>query len=158
MYNPWFCSVEHPSTKWTRVTIRIPDSALNFNADPERAFHFNADPEPDPDPAPHQSDGNLRPLVYRPYRAFQNKRSRPYKALFEPQKLLRIRIQLFTLMRIRNRHPGPNALPMVLPEASVPRLSASWMASMSRRGIQHSENHISWHFFYLSFRGHHIFC
>jgi hypothetical protein len=37
-----------------------------FNADPDpAAFHLN----PDPDPASHQSDVNLRPLVYRPFRA-----------------------------------------------------------------------------------------
>ncbi len=39
----------------------------HFNADPDPAFHSSADP--DPDPALHQSDGNLRPLVYRPSRA-----------------------------------------------------------------------------------------
>jgi hypothetical protein len=37
----------------------IPSASLN--ADPDRTFHFNADP----DPAPHQRDVNLRPLVYR---------------------------------------------------------------------------------------------
>ncbi len=41
-----------------------PEPAFNFNAVPYPVFHFNADP--DPDPAPHQSDGNLRPLVYCP--------------------------------------------------------------------------------------------
>ncbi len=35
-----------------------PDPALYFNADPDPAFHLNADL--DPDPAPHQSDRNLR--------------------------------------------------------------------------------------------------
>jgi hypothetical protein len=35
-------------------------------ADPNPFFHFNADAEPDA--APHQSDANLRPLVYRPSR------------------------------------------------------------------------------------------
>jgi hypothetical protein len=34
---------------------------FHFNADPDPTFHFNADP----DLAPHQSDANLRPLVYR---------------------------------------------------------------------------------------------
>jgi hypothetical protein len=43
-----------------------PDPAFYFSADPDPAFHFNADPDPDP---VHQSDGNLRPLVYRPPRA-----------------------------------------------------------------------------------------
>ncbi len=54
-----------------------PDPAVHFNADPEPAFPFNADTNPDPafhfkvdlDPALLQSDGNLRPLVYRPSRA-----------------------------------------------------------------------------------------
>jgi hypothetical protein len=38
----------------------------HFNAEPDQhpAFHFNADP--DTDLAPHQSDGNLQPLVYDP--------------------------------------------------------------------------------------------
>ncbi len=39
----------------------------HFNADLDPAFHLNVDP--DPDPAPHQSDGNLRPVVYVPSRA-----------------------------------------------------------------------------------------
>jgi hypothetical protein len=45
---------------------------LNFNANPEPAFYFNADP----DPAPKQSDTNLRPLVFI-----------PSKAPFEPPSL-----------------------------------------------------------------------
>ncbi len=42
-----------------------------FHADPDPAFHVDADPGPsfqfnaDPDTAPHKSDGNLQPLVYR---------------------------------------------------------------------------------------------
>ncbi len=52
--------------------VRYSDPAIHINADPDPAFNFNADPDPafhvnaDSDPAPHQSDGNLRPLVYRP--------------------------------------------------------------------------------------------
>jgi hypothetical protein len=44
-----------------------PDPAVNFNVDPgpDPAVYFNADP----DPAPHQSVGNLRLVVYRPFRA-----------------------------------------------------------------------------------------
>jgi hypothetical protein len=38
-----------------------PDPAFYFNADPVPAFYFNADPVPDP--APLQSDGDLRPPV-----------------------------------------------------------------------------------------------
>jgi hypothetical protein len=39
-------------------------------ADPDTAFHFSADP----DPAPHQSNGNLRSLVCTPlkYNAFSD--------------------------------------------------------------------------------------
>jgi hypothetical protein len=46
-----------------------PDPVSHFIADPvpDPAFHFNADP--DPDPALLESDGNLRPPVYRPSRA-----------------------------------------------------------------------------------------
>ncbi len=41
----------------------------HFSADPNpyRILLFPADP--DPDPAPCQTDGNLHPLVYRPSRA-----------------------------------------------------------------------------------------
>jgi hypothetical protein len=35
---------------------------FHLNADAEPNFHFNKDP----DPATHQSDANLRPLVFRP--------------------------------------------------------------------------------------------
>jgi hypothetical protein len=44
-----------------------PDPAFQINVDPDLVFQFNA--VPDSDLAPHQSDANLRPLVYRPYRA-----------------------------------------------------------------------------------------
>jgi hypothetical protein len=43
-----------------------PDPAFHINADPDLAFHFNSDPESDP--APHQSHGILRPLVFSPFR------------------------------------------------------------------------------------------
>jgi hypothetical protein len=45
-----------------------PDPAfhLNANTDPDSEIHFKADPVPDP--AFHQSDANLRPLIYRPSR------------------------------------------------------------------------------------------
>jgi hypothetical protein len=55
-------------------TDRVADPH-HLDADPDPAFHFHADPDPDfhfyadPDPAHHQMDENLRPLVYRPYRA-----------------------------------------------------------------------------------------
>jgi hypothetical protein len=64
-------------------------SFLFFNTDPDSTFYFNADtdsifllfvrirPDPDPVPAHHQSDTNLRPLVYRPSRA-----------LFEPPRII----------------------------------------------------------------------
>jgi hypothetical protein len=44
-----------------------PDTVFRLNADPDSVFHLNGDQ--DPDPAPRQSDGNLRPLVYRPSRS-----------------------------------------------------------------------------------------
>jgi hypothetical protein len=33
------------------------------NAGPDQTFQFNADMDPDPIPAPHQIDANLRPLL-----------------------------------------------------------------------------------------------
>jgi hypothetical protein len=39
--------------------------SASLNADPFPTLYFY----PDPDPAPHQSDAYLRPLVYRPSRA-----------------------------------------------------------------------------------------
>ncbi len=41
--------------------------SLYFNADPDQTFHLNVDQ--DQDIAPHQSDVNLLPLIYRPSRA-----------------------------------------------------------------------------------------
>jgi hypothetical protein len=58
----------------TRVELRIADPH-HFNVDPDPAFYFQADLDPafhlnaDPDPAPFQSNRNLLPLVYRPFRA-----------------------------------------------------------------------------------------
>jgi hypothetical protein len=46
-----------------------PDLAVQLNAVPDPTFHFNADPDPDSDPTAHQSDANLRPLVWTPCRA-----------------------------------------------------------------------------------------
>jgi hypothetical protein len=59
-------------TETNSVPNRVAESgsAFHFNADPDLAFHLNADPDlafhlnVDPD-----SDGNLRPLVYKPFRA-----------------------------------------------------------------------------------------
>jgi hypothetical protein len=67
---------------------------MNFDldADLDPAFHSHADP----DPAPHQSDGNLRPLVY------SIDPTGLYCELLN-LTLMRIRIQLFTLMCIRIR-------------------------------------------------------
>jgi len=55
------------------ITQRVAD-LQHFNAEPDPAFHYDADSDlallfnedPDPDPVPHQSNANLRPLVYRP--------------------------------------------------------------------------------------------
>jgi|688.fasta_scaffold164762_1 hypothetical protein len=41
-----------------------PDPTFHFDADPDPTFDFDTDP--DLDPAPHESDANLLPLVYRP--------------------------------------------------------------------------------------------
>jgi hypothetical protein len=47
-----------------QVCITVPYIKHARVADPD---HFNADPDPSfQDPAPHQSDAYLRPLVYRP--------------------------------------------------------------------------------------------
>jgi hypothetical protein len=72
------------------------DLAFYFNADPDPNFPFNANPNLDP--APHQSDANLRPQVY--------KRSRTtFLASKGPELLniIRIRIKLFTLIWILNQ-------------------------------------------------------
>jgi hypothetical protein len=98
---------------------------IYFNAD--LAFYFNADP----DPAPHQSDADLRPLVYRPpgfrfepilYASILSVHGPPWFR-FEPLKLMnfdcnadrdpafsliRVRIQLSKIMPIRIRIPGYN--------------------------------------------------
>jgi hypothetical protein len=47
------------------VRVAEPDPALHLNATRNRAFRCSADQ----DPAPHQSDANLRPLVDRPSKA-----------------------------------------------------------------------------------------
>jgi hypothetical protein len=44
-----------------------PDPSIHCNVGTDPTFHLNAGP--DPDPAPHQSEANLQPLVYRPSRA-----------------------------------------------------------------------------------------
>jgi hypothetical protein len=47
----------------------------HFNADPDPTFLVNAEPDTvfnfhtDPNSAPHLSNRNLRPLIYRPFRA-----------------------------------------------------------------------------------------
>ncbi len=49
-------------TETNSVPNRVAESgsAFHFNADPDLAFHLNVDPD---------SDGNLGPLVYKPFRA-----------------------------------------------------------------------------------------
>jgi hypothetical protein len=57
-----------------RTAEHDPYDQGHFTADPHPSFHFNADPEhnlhfyKDPDPAPHQSDANLRPWSTDPPR------------------------------------------------------------------------------------------
>jgi hypothetical protein len=81
-------------------------------ADRGLAVHFNSDH--DSDPAPHQSDANLRPLVFMDsilsLHASIVSVQVPPRLHFESLKLLnfdlmRIRIQLFTLVRIRIQLP-----------------------------------------------------
>jgi hypothetical protein len=48
----------------TLMWIRILLFSINADLDMDATFHFNADLLLDP--APHQSDANLQPLVYRP--------------------------------------------------------------------------------------------
>ncbi len=44
-------------------------TTLNADPEPDSAFNFNADPVLITDPASRQSDGNLRPLDFRPSKA-----------------------------------------------------------------------------------------
>ncbi len=80
-----------------------PDPFVNFDVDLDLPFNFDANLDPpfhfvaDPDPAPHQSDANLRPLVYR-----------TLKAPFGTSTALQISIvglRPFTFMRVRNQLP-----------------------------------------------------
>ncbi len=60
------------TTQYFLQYIRVADP-YHCKADPDPALHFNADTDPtfhlNPDPDPHQSDVDMRPLVYRPSRA-----------------------------------------------------------------------------------------
>ncbi len=59
--------IQIPIFTLIRIRIRI----FHFDADPDPNFYFDADPDPDfhfdadTDPVPHQSDPDLRPMVYR---------------------------------------------------------------------------------------------
>ncbi len=68
----------------------------DYYADPDPAITFDANLDPDTDPAPHQSDANLRPLVYRPSTA----------PLYMTQ-VLRFRIRLDHIF-FRKSDPDPN--------------------------------------------------
>jgi hypothetical protein len=48
-----------PDTTFHFGADEDPDLSFHFDADSERTFQFDADPDP------HQSDANLRPLIYR---------------------------------------------------------------------------------------------
>ncbi len=70
-----------------------PEPSFHICADPDPTFEYNADS--DPDPAPHQRDANLQPLVYRTFIApFLSLHAsivsihRPHWLHFEPLKLL----------------------------------------------------------------------
>ncbi len=54
-----------PRLRIHTTLMRIRIQPFYFNADTDPALHFDADP----DPAPLQSDGNLRPLVKRAFRS-----------------------------------------------------------------------------------------
>ncbi len=125
------CKIPPPPPRFSMVTAQP-----NFNADPDSSFHFNADPDPticlnvdsDLDPAPHQSDANLRPLVYRFSKAPFWASAPPLWAfttlngsIFEPLKLLnfdnadpvmQIWIQLSKKMRIL-ADPDPQNCPLL---------------------------------------------
>ncbi len=67
----------------------VPYPSFHFNADPDPIFHLNADPDP------HQSDANLRPLVYPTLQALISKLnasivrvSQSSRLHFEPLRLL----------------------------------------------------------------------
>ncbi len=89
-------------------------SAYLFNEDPDPAFLFNANP----DTAPLQSEGNLRPLIYRPSRApiwtsgpslWASKALRGFNLSLQSfwiLTLIQIRIQHFALMRIQIQIPN----------------------------------------------------
>jgi hypothetical protein len=60
--NPERKTIPDPGVKKTSDSLKCcsgPDPPFLSNADLDPAFHFA-----DPDPDPHQSEGNLRPLVY----------------------------------------------------------------------------------------------
>jgi hypothetical protein len=59
MRNCVLCSVADP-----RITFMWNRISFFFIADPDQIFHFTAGP----DPAPQQSNADLRALVYRPSR------------------------------------------------------------------------------------------
>ncbi len=76
-----------------------PDPSFHFDADQDPNFHFDVEP----DPATHQSDANLRQLLYS-----TDPPSQPlalFRAFTAPGTLtlMLIRIRLFTLMRFRSR-------------------------------------------------------
>jgi hypothetical protein len=88
-----------------------PVPSCHFNADPDPNFLFNADP--DPALAPRPFDSNLLPLVERlsgaqVYASIVSVYG-PGRLHFKPLKIrlssIRIRIRLFTLMRIRIQLP-----------------------------------------------------
>ncbi len=119
----------------------------HFSADPDPAFYSNADPDPIHlfnlmriwgDSTPHQSDGNLWPLVYRPSTTSFWASKAPEIFNLMPQ-----RIQLFTLTRIRIQLPKNNEDPDTQPWffnewLDVPRvlLRARFWWSLSCRSMK----------------------
>ncbi len=93
---------------WTlQGSIWVSSLHCELSANPHTALHSNADP----DPAPQQSDGNLRPLVYRSARApLWSYRLQDFIVSFKILTLMRIRNQLFTLMGLRIRIQLPKIM------------------------------------------------
>jgi hypothetical protein len=110
-----------------------PDPFLHVNADPDPIFYFYADPDP-ASPPPHQSDANLRPLVFR-----------PSTAPFEPLKLL-----IFDF----NADPDPAFHSSVDPDPDLafqnnadPVRNPAFAGPTSRLYHRRTQKHNTWHNF-----------
>ncbi len=91
------------------------DPVFYFNADPDQNFHFNANPNP----APRQSDANIRPLVYRPSRVPFWTFKPPFVSVHGSILSLQSSL-IFILIRIRIQLPKNNADPCRSGSANPP--------------------------------------